>query len=280
MSRTSEQQPNSAPVRLDAKHYVKRRRAGVLAVALSLGLATALSQAAANAQESQGMTRTQTTAPSASEILTARQQAIVPIAAFAVAGDIAKLNAVLSQGLDAGLTVSEAKEVLVQLYAYAGFPRSLNALGELMKVLETRKLRGIQDAPGRAPSRAIPKGEALLAAGTANQTKLSGGPVKGPLFDFAPAIDEYLKTHLFGDIFERDSLDWQSRELATVGMLSALPGAESQLQAHMRISMNVGLTAGQLRQLTQVLADHVDAEHARRAREALERHLTTTSGAN
>jgi alkylhydroperoxidase/carboxymuconolactone decarboxylase family protein YurZ len=37
------------------------------------------------------------------------------------------------------------------------------------------------------------------------------------LFDFAPAIDEYLKTHLFGDIFERDSVDWQSRELATAG---------------------------------------------------------------
>jgi hypothetical protein len=47
---------------------------------------------------------------------------------------------------------------------------------------------------------------------------------------------------LFGDIFERDDLDWQSRELPTVGMLSALPGAEAQLQSHMRISMNVGLT--------------------------------------
>jgi hypothetical protein len=45
------------------------------------------------------------------------------------------------------------------------------------------------------------------------------------------------------------------RELATVSMLSALPGAESPLQSHMRISMNVGLTASQLRQLTQVLAD-------------------------
>jgi len=230
-------------------------------------------------QKTQEMTHKQTTAPSASETLTARQQAIVPIAAFAAAGDIAKLNTALNQALDAGLTVSDAKEILVQLYAYAGFPRSLNALGELMKVLEARKQHGIQDAPGRGPSRPIPTGAALLAAGIANQTKFSGGPVKGPLFDFAPAIDEYLKSHLFGDIFERDNLDWQSRELATVGMLSALPGAESQLQSHMRISMNVGLTTGQLRQLTQVLTERVNAEHARRAREALERHLATTSGA-
>jgi alkylhydroperoxidase/carboxymuconolactone decarboxylase family protein YurZ len=208
-----------------------------------------------------------------SETLTARQQAIVPIAAFAAAGDIAKLGDALNQGLDAGLSVSDAREILVQLYAYAGFPRSLNALGELMKVLEARRQRGIDDAPGRAPSRPIPTGAALIAAGTANQTKLSGGPVKGPVFDFAPAIDEYLKTHLFGDIFERDNLDWQSRELATVGMLSALPGVESQLQAHLRIGMNVGLTASQLHQLCQVLAERVGADAARRAREALARQI-------
>lgn len=212
-------------------------------------------------------------APGAAAALSARQQAIVPIAAFAAAGDIARLNTALNQGLDAGMTVSDAREILVQLYAYAGFPRSLNALGELMKVLAARKQRGIQDAPGSAPSHAIPKGDALLAAGTANQTKLSGGPVGGPLFEFAPMANEYLRTHLFGDIFERDNLDWQSRELATVAMLSALPGAEPQLQAHMRIAMNIGVSADQLRQLTLVLAERVDAAAARRAGEALDRHL-------
>ncbi|RYH31886.1 MAG: carboxymuconolactone decarboxylase, partial [Alcaligenaceae bacterium] len=183
--------------------------------------------------------------------------------------------AALGQGLDAGLTVNEAKEVLIQLYAYAGFPRSLNALNELIKVVEARKQRGVEDAPGKTPTRAIPSGDALLAAGTANQTRLIGGPAKGAVYEFAPAVDQYLKAHLFGAIFERDNLDWQSRELATVGMLSALPGADAQLQAHMGFSMNTGLTAAQLGQLTQVLADQVDAEMAERARGALSRHLAS-----
>jgi alkylhydroperoxidase/carboxymuconolactone decarboxylase family protein YurZ len=212
--------------------------------------------------------------PATSETLSLRQQAMIPIAAFAAAGDMPRLSLALDRGLDAGLTVNDAKEVLVQLYAYAGFPRSLNALAELMTVLESRQRRGIQDAQGQAPSRAIPKGEALLAAGTANQTRLFGGPVKGALFEFAPAADEYLKTHLFGDIFERDNLDWQSRELATVGMLSALRGADSQLQSHMGSSMNLGITAAQLSQLVQVLADQVDAETAARARAALAGQLS------
>lgn len=210
---------------------------------------------------------------SQSSTLTARQQAIIPISAFAAAGDIDKLKPALEQGLSAGLSVNEVKEILVQLYAYAGFPRSLNALGALMQVLESRQQRGITDTEGHLPGRPLPKADALLAAGTANQTRLSGGPVKGALFDFAPAVDEYLKTHLFGAIFERDNLDWHSRELATLAMLSALDGAESQLQSHMRISMNIGLTSAQLRQLTAVLEESVARSNAQRARAALGRHL-------
>lgn len=212
---------------------------------------------------------------SASGTLSNKQLAIPVIAAFMASSDLPRLNQALNQGLDAGLTVSETKEILVQLYAYAGFPRSLNALGELMKVLEARKQRGIEDAQGRDPVREIPTGDDLLEAGIANQTRISGGVVKGPLFEFAPVINQYLQTHLFGDIFERDNLDWQSRELATVGALAATPGAEPQLLAHMLASLRVGLTAEQLRQVTHVLSERVDKAVADRANEALTQALAS-----
>ena len=240
---------------------------------LALGLAIVV--AAMGHSTSTAQTSAVTQREGASPTLSKRQQAMVPIAAFGAAGDMAGLGIAINQGLDAGLTVNDVKEVLTQLYAYAGFPRSLNALGELMKVVEVRRQRGVKDVLGQAPTRPIPTGDALLAAGTANQTKLLGGPAKGAVYEFAPAVDQYLKSHLFGAIFERDNFDWQSRELATVGMLSALPGADAQLQAHMGFSMNVGITASQLQQVTQVLADQVDAEAARRAREALARQLAS-----
>lgn len=207
--------------------------------------------------------------------LSERQQAIVPIAAFAAAGDMAALKAALNQGLDAGMSVNDGKEVLVQLYAYAGFPRSLNALGTLMAVVEERQQQGIKDDQGKLPGAPIPKGDELLKQGTANQTELSGSPVQGPLFDFAPAADEYLKTHLFGDIFARDNLSWQDREIATIAMLSALQGVEPQLMAHLRIGLNTGLSASQLQQLAQVLAEKVNAEAAERTRKALEQQLNS-----
>lgn len=242
----------------------------VIALMLMCGVLIAAASALAQtspAQESTTMTKPSTIP--ATETLDARQQAILPIAAFAAAGDIASLKTALNRGLDVGLTVSDCKEILIQLYAYAGFPRSLNALTALMQVLNARQQRGIEDASGHAPSHAIPKGDALLAAGTANQTRLVGKLVKGPVLEFAPAIDEFLKTHLFGDIFARDNLDWPSRELATLGFLSALPGAESQLQSHLRISLNVGLTPAQLQQVVLVLDEQVGADNGRRAREAL-----------
>jgi len=219
------------------------------------------------------MNQTATETP-ASDSLSVRQQAIIPVAAFAAAGDIRGLNSALNEGLDAGMTISDAREVLVQLYAYAGFPRSLNALGELMKVVEQRKQQGIADAPGSEPSKAAPKGDALLQAGTANQTELVGATVAGPLFDFAPVANEYLRTHLFGDIFERDNLDWQSRELATVAMLSSISGAQSQLKSHIGMSMNTGVTEAQLRQLIDVLASKVGQAQSEATQAALEQHLS------
>ncbi|MGK2952157.1 MAG: carboxymuconolactone decarboxylase family protein [Thiobacillus sp.] len=258
---------NTTPARVHPSYAL------VAVLALSLGLAIAPSHAIQSTVEPNAVTSTS----SASETLSTRQQAIPLIAAAMATSDMPKLNAALNLGLDAGLTVSEAKEILVQLYAYAGFPRSLNALGELLKVVEARKVRGIEDAPGREPGREIPTGEALIAVGTANQTKISGGPVKNAVTDFAPVINQFLQAHLFGDIFERDNLDWQSRELATVGALAATPGVEAQLRSHMGASLRVGLSAAQLRQVVRILAEHADPQAGERASEALTQALAAAA---
>ena len=51
-----------------------------------------------------------------------------------------------------------------------------------------------------------------------------------------------------------------------------------QLRSHMAASMRVGLTASRLRQVIQVLADHGDADAAKRARAALDTHLAGAAG--
>ena len=160
--------------------------------------------------------------------LTAKENAIVDIGAWTARGEQDKLGSAFKAGFDAGLTLNEAKELVGQLYAYCGFPRALNAAGTLMKV--AGEVKPTDGSVASMPRGSL--GERALPVGTANQTKLCGGPVKGALFDFHPQLDEYLKTHLFGDIFARDVLDWRTREIVTIAALAARPETEPQMKAH------------------------------------------------
>lgn len=63
-------------------------------------------------------------------------------------------------------------------------------------------------------------------------------------------IDTFLKEHLFADIFSRDVLTSQQRELATIAVLSALDGVSSQLEFHMAVGLNIGFTEAQLKDLS------------------------------
>ena len=185
-------------------------------------------------------------------VLASRERSIVTAAAFAARGDQEGLRRTLISGLDAGVTINDFREILVQLYAYCGFPRSLNALGTLMAVVNER---GNRDAIGEFPG-APPSGRSI-DFGTANQSRLCGAPVTGALFEFAPAIDEYLKAHLFGDIFSRDNVDWKTRELATVAMLAAMDGVEPQLQAHLGIAGRNGATDDEIAEILAIVRDEV-----------------------
>lgn len=186
--------------------------------------------------------------------LNAKQKSVATAASYAARGNQDGLKQALIAGLDAGVTVNEFKEILVQVYAYCGFPRSLNALNTLMRVEEER---GNKDEQGKTPA-AKPAGNAL-EYGAENQTKLVGRPVSGKVYDFAPVIDEFLKAHLFGDIFARDTVDWQTRELATIAMLASLNNVTAQLNGHINVGKHNGLTEAQVAEILEV-ADKTGAE--------------------
>ena len=185
--------------------------------------------------------------------LTAKENAIVDIGAAVARGEQDKLGAAFKAGFDAGLTLNEAKELVGQLYAYCGFPRALNAAATLMKIEGyglTRRRGEAESAENENGGKirnggSFVLGDKALEIGTANQTKLCGGPVKGALFDFHPQLDEYLKTHLFGDIFARDNVDWRTREIVTIAALAARPETEPQMKAHIAIGKVNGVTDAQ-----------------------------------
>lgn len=205
------------------------------------------------------------------ETLSKQQQAIIPIAAFTANGDLDKLKAALADGLDAGLTINEIKEILVHLYAYAGFPRTLNALSTFMKVLEERKGAGIEDVEGEAAS-PVPADLDRNEYGGKVRAKLSGleTDMSGAAWQlFSPVTDTFLKEHLFADLFARDVINHQDRELVTISALASMTGTEGQLAYHLGAAMNTGLTKEQMIAFTQVLKTTLGKAHAASAEKIL-----------
>lgn len=213
------------------------------------------------------------------QTLNKKQQSIAAISALTATGDLEKLRTALSDGLDAKLTIGEIREVLVQMYAYSGFPRSLNGINTFMKVLEERRAKGITDAEGKTAT-PIDESSDKYERGRKTLEKLSGQPQPKPakgFGEFSPAIDRFLKEHLFADIFDSDVLNYQERELATISALGSMRGVESQLESHLKIGLNVGLTEAQLNRVFLIIENNVGIKEAETGRRVLSKVLKKTT---
>lgn len=205
--------------------------------------------------------------------LSKEKQSLSAIAALEAKGDYPKLYDAIGKGLDDGLTVAQIKEALVQLYAYTGFPRSLNALGQLQKVIADRQAAGVEVAMGHDDEKVVPDGFDALAEGTKVQTKLTGRAYN---YAFAPRTDYFLKAHLFGDIFVGKALTPAEREIVTVSAIAALPGCEPQLRSHCAGALNMGVSKDELAAIPDVLESAAGTAVGARAREAVASVLGTT----
>jgi 4-carboxymuconolactone decarboxylase len=209
------------------------------------------------------------------QALNNKQKSIVAISALSAKGNLPALEIALNDGLDSGLTVNEIKEILIQLYAYCGFPRSLNAINTFSTVSEHRKANGHNDLTGIEP--AFPgSADKSYQRGKENLEKLTGrseAEVKTGYATFIPVIDSFLKEHLFADIFDRGVLTYQERELTTVSALASLGGVEPQLAAHLGISMHNGLTEPQLQEMLSIVEAKVGQSEANAGREVLSKMI-------
>src|SRR5215210_9168029 len=154
------------------------------------------------------------------------------------------------------------------MYAYCGFPRSLSGISTFMTVVAERKAKGIKDADGKEAS-PIPDTAGKYERGRKTLETLSKTPQVKPapgFGEFAPRIDAFLKEHLFADIFDSDVLSFQQRELATISALAAMTGVEPQLESHLSMGMNTGLTDSQLRQVFDLIEKSIGKEQAETAR--------------
>lgn len=184
--------------------------------------------------------------------LSTKQKDLITVAVYGTLGDLDQLKLAFTEALDNGLTVNEGKEAMLHIYAYAGFPRSINGTVTLMKLLEERSQRGIVDREGVA-SRSLSDSVDKNAYGEKMRTSLTGPRPEPAYAKFSPALDDFLKEHLFADLFARETLSKLNRELVTISVLAALKNVPTQLKTHTQISQDQGMTDDQVEEFTQLV---------------------------
>lgn len=74
----------------------------------------------------------------------------------------------------------------------------------------------------------------------------AGAKVIDALAEVSPELAHQIVAWGFGEIYSRPDLEPRDRQLVTLGMLTALGGAEPQLEVHINASLNVGLSPQQI----------------------------------
>lgn len=196
-----------------------------------------------------------------------QQRSIVLVGANVAIGNISDLDNALTQALASGLTVNQIKELLIHSHAYIGFPRALNGINAFIRLMDKRTAEGVEDTIG-AESRSLAmttSRQELRDLGNKTRNFLVGRDISvrtTGYSGFTPAINDFLVEHLFGDMFYRDAVSYQQRELMTLSMLAALDGTDSQLQGHLGINLSLGLSQSALQSFVDLLANQVNQKSA------------------
>lgn len=156
--------------------------------------------------------------------------------------------------LNTGSTISEVKEVILQMSVYSGFPSSINAMNALKEVLAERKGRGIKDDEGKKTS--VTSSD-RLKLGEQELSKLDSEQVANARkywSDVSPELFQFTLEYAYGDIFSRDNLSIKHRQIATIAGLTALGTGVPQLKFHINGALNIGISKEEINEIMLLMS--------------------------
>ena len=175
-----------------------------------------------------------------------RDRSIVTLSALITRNQTAEMAEYLDLALDSGVKPSEVSEIITHLAFYAGWGNAMAAVAVTKDVFAARKIAAEQLSP---PS---PRLLALNEAAEADRAKRVG-ELFGRVF---PGVTQYTTDVLFRDLWLRPALAPRDRSLVTISSLVA-SGQVAQLNGHIAIGMNNGLTQSEIAEALTHLAFYV-----------------------
>jgi 4-carboxymuconolactone decarboxylase len=175
--------------------------------------------------------------------LSARDRSIVTVAALIARNQAGELPGYLATALDNGVKPREVSEIITHLAFYSGWANAMSAVSVAKEVFAQRSI-----GPDQLPAASGPL-LPLNEAAEADRAKRVGEQF-GAIF---PGVAQYTTDVLFRDLWLRPDLAPRDRSLVTISALIA-NGQVAQLNGHIPIGMNNGLTQGEIAEAITHLA--------------------------
>jgi 4-carboxymuconolactone decarboxylase len=182
-----------------------------------------------------------------------RSRHLVRISLCGALGDEERLRDALERALGDGVGPGEAREALLQIYLFAGYPRAINALRVLAETTGGKGDGSAGEAGGREaaeePGVLEEKGLELmrLIYGRSLESLLAN------MRELHPDLARWIVREGYGKVLSRPGLDVKDRELCVVAVLEAL-GCDGQLEAHRRGARNAGASPEEIAQAVELAA--------------------------
>ena len=179
-----------------------------------------------------------------------KSKEVVAVSSLIAQGAIPQLRVHLNGALNTGCSITEIKEIILQMSVYTGFPKSINAMNALKEVLSERINKGINDIEGVCSQdvdsidRYTKGAEALICLDSLQVQRL-----KEAYNDFVPELVQFTLEYAFADIHSRQGLEKRYRQIATIAALATLGNASSQLKFHINAALNIGVTEDEIKEI-------------------------------
>lgn len=178
-------------------------------------------------------------------VLTREERFAVQLGGLAALGlSAAELTGELAILLEEGCGPDLAEDILTQMAAYIGYPRTRRCLTSLKEALASRGQSGEVREAAAPPTGAAER----RATGTEDYARLNPealNTINAAFGALAPDVID-LTFRIFGDVYASSRQPLGLRQLATIATLAVLGSAAPQLRFHIGAGMHVGLTTEQL----------------------------------
>lgn len=180
-----------------------------------------------------------------------KSKEIVAVSSLIAQGAIPQLKVHLNGALNSGCSITEVKEIILQMSVYTGFPRSINAMNAFREVLNERKDKGIFDLEGNVQDQKanITDRYSKGAEALSHLDSLQVRKMEENYSDFSPELVQFTFEYAFADIHSRKGLEKNYRQISIVAALATLGNAPSQLQFHIGGALNVGITKNEIKEI-------------------------------